>query len=204
MPCLRAVDWQAPSPCTRGEGGGRLCVCPLLRRLRGAVGGLSPWGGQRRAPPVPNRRRQYNLPNPRRGIMMRLTQSYHTRALPADCSLWGRLRRKRRRSFRRPASKDWSSSRGSDTIELGSFTAEVGRRCHHQDRRRQGVEICLSASSPLEWGDRNEMQSRSALPLQPSDVRGLEVLANRVLGCRFKSKSIAKKIKPIARRHLIS
>jgi hypothetical protein len=57
---------------------------------------------------------------------------------------------------------------------------------------------------PLEWGDRNEMQSRSALRLQPSDVRGLEVLANRVLGCRFKSKSIAKKIKPIARRHLIS
>jgi hypothetical protein len=28
-----------------------------------------------------NRRRQYNLLNPRRGIMMRLTQSYHTRAL---------------------------------------------------------------------------------------------------------------------------
>ena len=30
--------------------------------------------------------------------MMRLTQSYHTRALPADSALWGRLRRKRRRS----------------------------------------------------------------------------------------------------------
>ena len=53
---------------------------------------------------------------------------------------------RRYRPFRRPASKDWSSSRGSDTIEPGSFTAEVGRRCHHQDRRRHGVEICLSAS----------------------------------------------------------
>jgi Tripartite tricarboxylate transporter family receptor len=30
--------------------------------------------------------------------MMRLAQSYHTRALPADSALWGRLRRKRRRS----------------------------------------------------------------------------------------------------------
>jgi hypothetical protein len=26
--------------------------------------------------------------------MMRLTQSYYTRALPADSALWGRLRRK--------------------------------------------------------------------------------------------------------------
>jgi hypothetical protein len=101
-----------------------------------------------------NPRRQYNLLYPRRGIMMRLSQSYHTRALPADSASWGRLRRKRGarracrryRPFRRPASKDWSSSRGSDTIEPGSFTAEVGRRCHHQDRRRHGVEICLSAS----------------------------------------------------------
>jgi Tripartite tricarboxylate transporter family receptor len=30
--------------------------------------------------------------------MMRVSQSYHTRALPADSALWGRLRRKRRRS----------------------------------------------------------------------------------------------------------
>jgi hypothetical protein len=45
-----------------------------------------------------NLRRQYNLLYPRRGIMLRLTQSYHTRALPADSALWGRLRRKRRRS----------------------------------------------------------------------------------------------------------
>ena len=45
-----------------------------------------------------NRRHQYNLLYPRRGIMLHLTQSYHTRALPADSALWGRLRRKRRRS----------------------------------------------------------------------------------------------------------
>jgi len=37
------------------------------------------------------------------------------------------------------------------------------------------------------------MQSRSALPLQPTNVSGLEVLANGVLGCRFISKSIGKK-----------
>ena len=39
-----------------------------------------------------------NLLYPICGIMMRPTQSYHTRALPADSALWGRLRRKRRRS----------------------------------------------------------------------------------------------------------
>jgi hypothetical protein len=38
------------------------------------------------------------------------------------------------------------------------------------------------SESPLEWGDGNEMQSRWALPLQPSNVGGLEVLANGVLG----------------------
>src|SRR5208337_1749422 len=36
-----------------------------------------------------NRRRQYNLLYPRRGIMMRLTQSYHT--LPADSALMTKL-----------------------------------------------------------------------------------------------------------------
>jgi hypothetical protein len=103
-----------------------------------------------RTGPIGRARRQWNLLNPRRGIMMRLTKTLALwcrrrnlkqlgrRAVstrgdppfvrcgggrrPADSALRGRLRRNdgkalagpaRYRAFRRQASKEWSSSRGS-------------------------------------------------------------------------------------------
>jgi len=55
-------------------------------------------------------------------------------------ALSGRLRRKRRRSPGLPVPTFQKAG------IKGLVIAEVGRRCHHQDRRRHGVEICLSAS----------------------------------------------------------
>jgi hypothetical protein len=48
---------------------------------------------------------------------------------------------------------------------------------------------------PARMGRRNEMQSRSALPLQPSNVSGLEVLANGVLGVSIHIEINWQKIK---------
>jgi hypothetical protein len=123
----------------------------------------------------------------------------HTRALPADSALSGRLRRKRRRSpacryrpFRRPASKDWSSSRGSDTIQSGSFTAEVGRRCHHQDRRRRSGNMSFSESG-LEWGDGMKCNPDRLFRCNPRTSAALKFSQMGYWGWRFISKSIGKK-----------
>jgi hypothetical protein len=49
---------------------------------------------------------------------------------------------------------------------------------------------------PARMGRRNEIQSRSALPLQPSNVSGLEVLANGVSGVSIHIEINWQKIKP--------
>jgi hypothetical protein len=68
-----------------------------------------------------------------------------------------------------------------DIIEPGSFTAEVdGDVIIRPDGAREWKYVFQRV--PARMGRRNEMQSRSALPLQPSNVSGLEVLANGVLG----------------------
>ena len=154
----------------------------------------------------------YNLLYPRRGILMRLTQSYHTHSRSArGFRIIGPLAAQKK-ALAGPAGSDLSEGRHQ----------RIGHRAVVRIQFNQGRspprwdgDVIIRTDGATEWkyvfqrvparmGRRDEMQSRSALPLQPSNVSGLEVLADGVLGVSIHIEINWQKIKPIARRHPIS
>jgi hypothetical protein len=147
------------------------------------------------------------LPNPRRGIMMRLTQSYRTRSA-RGFRIMGPVAAEKK-ALAGPAGGTDSEGRHQ---RIGHrAVVRIQLNWGRSPSRRDG-DVIIRTDGATEWkyvfqrvparmGRRNEMQSRSALPLQPSNVSGLEVLANGVLGVSIHTEINWQKIKPIARRH---